>query len=198
MNTLFTLTDYCHPTGTSVEFNLNIPNGADAQCINNRTGLLCGSCESDHSLSLGSSKCLVCPRYWQALLIAVLFAACIAGIALVAFILVLNLTVAVGILNGIIFYANIINANSSTFLPFTKSNTITVFIMWLNLELGFDSCFFKGMDAYWKTMLQLVFPLYLIMMVVMIIIVSERSVRFAQFIGKRNPVATLATLILLS
>ena len=190
--------DYCHPTGTIVEFNLNILNGADAQCINNRTGLLCGSCESDLSLSLGSSKCLLCPRYWQALLIVILFVACVAGIALVALILVLNLTVAVGTLNGIIFYANIINANRSTFLPFTASNAITVFITWLNLEFGFDSCFFKGMDAYWKTMLQLAFPLYLIVMVVMIIIISERSVRFARLIGKRNPVATLATLILLS
>ena len=80
--------DYCHPTGTLVEFNLNMPNGADAQCINNRTGLLCGSCESD----LGSSKCLLCPRYWQPLLIPILFAACMAGIAPVTLILVLNLT----------------------------------------------------------------------------------------------------------
>ena len=32
----------------------------------------------------------------------------------------------------------------------------------------------------------------------MVIIISERSKRFSQLIGKKNPVATLATLILLS
>ena len=190
--------DYCHSTGTIVNFNLNLLNGADAQCVNNRTGLLCGSCDSHLSLSLGSSKCLACSRHWQALLTAILFAACIAGIALVALIFVLNLTVAIGTLNGIIFYANIINTNRSAFLPFTTSNAITVFISRLNLELGFDTCFFKGMDAYWKTLLQLAFPLYLIILAVTIIIISERSVRFARLIGRRNPVATLATLILLS
>ena len=119
-------------------------------------------------------------------------------LALVAILLCLNLTVATGTLNGIIFYANIINANSSTFLPFTEPNFITVFIAWLNLGLGIDTCLFKGMDTYWKMTLQLVFPAYVILLVVMVICISERSTRFAQLIGRKNPVATLATLILLS
>lgn len=54
--------------------------------------------------------------------------------------LVLNLTVAIGTLNGIILYANIVAANNSTFLPFTSSNFITVFIAWLNLDFGIDTC----------------------------------------------------------
>ena len=122
----------------------------------------------------------------------------LAGIALVATILCLNLTVATGVLNGIILYANIINANSSTFLPFNERNFITVFIAWLNLELGIDTCLFEGMDTYWKILLQLAFPSYVIILVVMMILISEHSIRFARLIGGNNPVATLATLILFS
>ena len=64
--------------------------------------------------------------------------------------------------------------------------------------MGFDVCFFEGIDTYWKTWLELAFPMYIIVLVVLVIIVSEKSMRFSRLIGKANPVATLATLILLS
>ena len=51
---------------------------------------------------------------------------------------------------------------------------------------------------YWKTLLQLVFPAYVIFLVVMVILISEHSTKFAHLIGRKNPVATLDTLILLS
>ena len=56
------------------------------------------------------------------------------------------------------------------------------------------------MDTYWKIWLQLVFPTYVILLVIMVIVISEYSIRFSRLIAKRNPVATLATvtLILLS
>ena len=86
----------------------------------------------------------------------------IAGIALVIFMLALNMTVAVGTLNGILFYANIVAANANTyFLPFTSPDVVTVFISWLNLDIGFDVCFYttKFYLAYtYKALLQLAFP----------------------------------------
>ena len=183
--------DYCHPPSSRVEINLNIPNGADAQCTNHRAGLLCGKCQHNFSLSLGSSHCLPCSTHWYAVLIAILIAALLAGVMLVALLLALNLTVATGTLNGIIFYANIVFANNSVFLPFTEPfNFITAFISWLNLEIGVDTCFFVGMDAYSKILLQLAFPSYVFFLVFMVIIVSKHSMWFSQLIGKRNPVAT--------
>ena len=41
----------------------------------------------------------------------------VAGVALVALLTLLNITVSVGTLNGLILFANIIQANRSTFLP---------------------------------------------------------------------------------
>ena len=107
----------------------------------------------------------------------------------------LNLTVASGILNRlIIFYANIIEANTSMFPP-TKS--LSKIISLLNLEIDIDTCFFEGMDTYWKIWLELAFLTYVILLVVMIV-VSKHSMKFSRLITKKNPVATLATLILLS
>jgi hypothetical protein len=108
------------------------------------------------------------------------------------------MTVAIGTLNGLIFYANIVYANRSILLPFQMQNFVTVFISWLNLELGIDTCYFPGMDTYTKTWLQLAFPAYVILLVVLVIIISSYSIRFSNLIGRKDPVATLATLILLS
>ena len=191
--------DYCLSPNSDheIKVNLNEKNGADAQCAHNRTGTLCGTCKHGFSLSLGSSHCIPC-SHWHTNLPVIFLSAFISGIVLVALLLVLNLTVAIGTLNGLIFYANIVASNISTFFPFTSPNFVTVFISWLNLDIGIDACFFKGMDAYWKLWIDILFPAYLIFLVVIIIFVSERSTRFAQLIGRKNPVATLATLILLS
>ena len=192
--------DYCLSSLNSdheIKVNLNKKNGADAQCANNHMGILCGACKSGFSLSLGSSHCIPC-SHWHTNLPVILSTAIVSGVILVAVLLVLNLTVAIGTLNGVIFYANIVASNFSIFFPFTSPNFVTIFISWLNLDIGLDICFFEGMDAYWKLWIDILFPAYFIILVVMIIFVSERSTRFARLIGRKNPVATLATLILLS
>ena len=188
--------DYCNPHSPPII--LSQPNGADEQCAFNRSSLLCGSCRPGLGLSLGSSHCLQCPRYWPALLIAITLAATVAGIALVVLLLVLNMTVAVGTLNGLIFYVNVIHANRSTLLPFQEINALSIFVSWLNLGPGINVCYFPGMDANVKMWLQLAFPAYVIFLVFSIIKISSRSIKFSSLISKKDPVATLATLILFS
>ena len=189
--------DYCHVHTTTVSINLNIFNGSDVQCTADRTGLLCADCKPGFSLSLGSSHCLQCQRDGSRLLPVIVFGAAIAGIVLVVITLVLNLTVAVGTMNGLIFYANIVSVNGSSLLRLSKPNFPSIFIAWLNLDLRLDICF-SGTSEYIKAWLQLVFPFYLIALVIIIIAISKCSPKFAKFIGKGNPIATLATLILLS
>ena len=192
--------DYCLPLTVDVHIDLNLANGADAQCAKNRSGLLCAQCQPGLSLSYGSSRCISCSRTWYKGFVPVVLITLVAGILLVALLMTLNLTVAIGTLNGLIFYANIIGADSSTFFSGLSEPTklYSTLISWLNLEVGFDVCFFQGMDTYWKTWLQLAFPTYVIFLVAIIIIVSEYSMKFSSLIAQRNPVATLATLILLS
>ena len=155
--------------------------------------------------SLGSSHCIQCSDNWHRDLIGIVVAAFIAGISLVIFMLALNMTVAIGTLNGILFYANIVAANADTyFLPFKTPNFVTVFISWLNLDIGFDVCFFVNNEseinytALYKTLIQLAFPAYVNILVIIVIVASECSSNFAKMISKGNPVAVLATMILLS
>ena len=183
---------YCKQS--SVVINLNLPDGSDAQCTDSRSGLLCGICKQDLSLSIGSSLCVPCPTYWPVTFLAIITAAIIAGLFLVALSLILNLTVAAGTLNGIIFYANIVAAHGTTFLSPLNATFITVFIASLNLDFGFDVCFFRGLDTYWKTLLQIAFPSYVIFLVVMVIVVCGKSSRFARLVGKKAVSYTHLTL----
>lgn len=180
--------DYCE-TG-SVRINLS---DSSSQCAFNRSGMLCGSCKQNLSAVFGSSRCLPCSTVYLVLIIP--FA--IAGFVLVFFILTCKMTVAVGTVNRLIFYANIISINRHIFIPHGDTNILTVFIAWLNLDVGFETCFYNGMDIYAKTWLQFVFPLYIWSLIGFIIFISKYSERVTRTLG-RNPVAALATLILLS
>ena len=98
--------DYC------ILMNIDITvNSTDEQCAFNRTGALCGKCQDGLSLILGSSKCLPCSSLY--LLLLIVFA--LAGLALVIFLIVCNLTVSEGMINGIVYYANIVHINRSIF-----------------------------------------------------------------------------------
>ena len=174
-----------------VDVNLKHP---DTQCAFHHSGTLCGACQPGLSLALGSPQCLShCSNGYISLIIA--FAA--AGLVLVLFIKILDLTVAVGTINGLIFYANIVQAAHSTFFPASDTNILTVFIAWLNLDLGIETCFFHGLDGYWKTWLQFVFPFYIWAIILLIIYLSRCSQTVARIFGN-NSVPVLATLILLS
>ena len=170
-----------------------VVDNASVQCNHGRTGKLCGECKPNLSIVLGSIRCLHCSNTHLALLVAFAFA----GIALVIFLFILKLTVVVGTINGLIFYANIVQINADIVLPPGNGNILTVFIAWLNLDLGIETCFYNGMDTYVKTWLQFLFPIYVWILVGIIIIFSHYSQKIASHLGN-NPIAVLATLFLLS
>ncbi|XP_064388159.1 uncharacterized protein LOC135336328 [Halichondria panicea] len=180
--------DYC--VEKPVDISLSSP---DKQCAYNRSGVLCGECEPGLSLVLATSRCEQCSDLYPLLLIP--FA--LAGIFLVALILILNITIATGKIHGLIFYANMIAANRAIFLP-NLNNFITVFVSWVNLDLGIETCFYNGMNSQAKVLLQLVFPAYLFFLTFLIIILSKYFDSFAKLFSNRNPVAALGTLVLLS
>ena len=180
--------NYCQMKPTNFTMN-----NTDLQCSYNRTGLLCGACPPDLSLALGSSHCLPCSDAYLALLLP--FA--VMGLMLVVFMLLCRLTVALGTINGLIFYANIVGANQSAFFPSGNINFLRVFISWLNLDLGIETCFYDGMDTYVKTWLKFVFPIYIWGVIGLIMFIGAHSPRLSRMLGS-NPVAVLATLFLLS
>ena len=183
--------DYC--TKDTMNFTLD---DLDKQCANDRSDLLCGHCKEGYNMVLGTLQCKPskeCSNFYLLLLIP--FA--LMGVALVFLLLVCKLTVATGTLSGLLFYANIVGVNRTNFLPQESTDVLSIFISWLNLDFGIETCFYKGMDPYGKTWLQFVFPVYIWVIVGLMIFVSRYSQKFANLLGN-NPVSVLATLILLS
>ena len=165
----------------------------DEQCASGRTGALCGKCKDGLSAVLGSSRCQVCTHYYLFLLLA--FA--LAGVALVFLLITCNMTVSEGTLNGLIFYVNIVQMNKSMFFKTSQGNVLTVFVAWLNLDLGIETCFYDGLNTYVRTWLQFVFPIYIWLITGAIIYISRKSSTAARLFS-RNAVKVLATLFLLS
>ena len=187
--------DYCYPHGKVV--NISDPHSQNSQCRHQRVGVLCGSCSKGYSVVLGSSKCKNDCKDHHLLLIPVFG---IVGLILVVFIIVLNMTVTVGTINGLIFYANVVQISNTQYFQ-TKITGITailrVFIAWINLDLGITTCLYKGMDDYTKAWLQFIFPLYIWIILGLIVYLSRRFSFASVLIGK-NGVKVLATLVLLS
>ena len=180
---------YCLPH--SSRLNLSTPN---SQCQFNRSGLLCGQCKQGLSSVFASSYCQKCSSIYIILIIPI----AIAGVVLVFIIFYLNLTVTDGNVNAFIFYTNIISINIPVF--FSSINgfvPVYTFISLANLDLGIQTCFYNGMDEYAKIWLQLVFPLYLILIAMALIITSRYSTTI-QRLTARRALPVLATLFLLS
>ena len=204
--------DYCIQHEVCV--NLEAEKGSDDQCARHHAGILCGCCKKGYSVAIGSNHCLNCTTNNNMALL-LFFAA--AGPLLYVVIAALDLTITKGSINGLIFYANIVWVYQ--YVIFTSSNdnasntpvyevtyyAFKVFIAWLNLDFGIETCFIKGLDAFWKSLLQYLFPLYLWFIAWLVNMIynrvpvqkfEERYPQLSRIAGK--PVDVLSTFIFLS
>ena len=189
------LFNYCD-RGSLKEISLR--NEPEIQCRFNRTGRLCGACKEGYSLAIGSSHCIHCPNN-NNLALLIFFAA--AGFLLVFFLTAFNFTVTQGLINGLIFYANIVWTYQRVFFLPTEVNVVLTIlktiIAWVNLDFGIETCFVNGLTAFWKTWLQLIFPFYIWALAGLIIVATKYSSKLTNLLGNRA-VPVLNTLVLLS
>ena len=171
-------------------------------CPTTKTGPLCSTCTTvngiKYSVVFGSSECKQCSNWW--LLTLILYA--VAGPLLIYLLFALRLTLTTGTLNGIIFYAQTIGIVNTKFLLSHEAissmySLAHVFLSILNLNLGFPFCFYNGMTELWKAGLSLLFPLYLLTIVVVLIILSRYSLRLSNRIA-HSSVQVLVTVVYLS
>ena len=187
------LLGYCKtaPTGLSISSGT-----LGQQCSDGREGVLCGCCKQGYSLALGTSRCLPnCPGY---LFYIIPIVSAASGILLILFLIACNFTVSEGTINGLLFYTHVVHRNTDSFFPVgsIRNNIFRLFIAWLNLDLGFDVCFYKSMTQYQKAWLQCGFLFYLCILEAAIIILSHKYIFFTRLFG-RNVVKVLATLFLI-
>ena len=187
--------DYCNQSVLELKLT-----SQDDQCNSNRSGVLCGGCQDGFSVVLGTSKCQTCSNIYLFLIVPIT----LAGFGLVLLLLKCDLTVSIGTLNGLIFYANIVQVNSKVFFntypPGSMSYLsyiLSVFIAWINLDLGIEVCFAENLNTFGRAWLQFIFPIYIWCIIGLLIIVCRYSTTVSRLTGS-NTVPVLATLFLLS
>ena len=166
-------------------------------CLNNRTGILCGNCNNGYSTVFGSDDCKQCSNLW--LTTGIIYV--IAGPLLIYVLYKLRLTLTGGTINGVIFYVQAANAGlldymtTSPLLKYHAINQLNIIcrsiLLFLNLNLGFPLCFYNGMNQLWKTGLGLIFPVYLLIIVAFIIIIS----RYSTWLSNRTAHLSIQVLI---
>ena len=102
---------------------------------------------------------------------------------LIVVLITLNLTVSIGSINGLLLYANIVKLNETVFFPNGSIPVLNQFISWLNLDLGIETCLYNGLDGYTKAWLQFIFPLYVWLLMIGVIIGCHYSVRLTRLCG---------------
>ena len=194
-----TFSSHCPPNYCNQSFQNFLLNNsvADLSCLNNLAGVICGQCKGDFSAMFGSDAC---SDDCTDLYLLTLLAYALAGLLLVAILFALKLTVAVGTINGIIFYANILGLSMDKLTEGHHGPHLTFFrivISLLNLDLGFPLCFYKGMTTTDKIGLKFVFPMYIWAIVIGMIIITKYSIKVSNRISN-SAVQVLATLFYLS
>ncbi|XP_065893656.1 uncharacterized protein [Dysidea avara] len=164
-------------------------------CINSHAGRVCGGCVDNLSKVFGSNICKKCSNIWLATII--LYA--LLGIILVLILFFLRFTVTLGAINGLIFFCNAVSINEHLFFNTERSDFLflRVFISLLNLDLGFEVCFYDKMTQIGKTGLQFVFPIYLWLLISIIVYLGRYYFR-SRRVTSSSVLPVLATLILLS
>lgn len=175
---------YCHPSVESI-----LANDSSSLCLSNRTGILCGKCPTPLSTVIGGDGCRECSNWY--LLTIPLFA--FAGLVFVIIVFMLRLTVTRGTINGLLFYANIVYINRKLFIGKDELRWLQSFILTLNLRLGFPLCFYDTMSSLDSSYLAYIFPMYLLLIELVIVLMSRYTNRISHLIA-RSACPVLATL----
>uniref|UniRef100_A0A1X7UGH8 TRP C-terminal domain-containing protein n=1 Tax=Amphimedon queenslandica TaxID=400682 RepID=A0A1X7UGH8_AMPQE len=174
-----------------------------SMCESNRGGILCGECINGTSIVYGPNNCHVCSDWWLLTLMVYLTA----GPLLIYLLYALKLTITTGTINGIIFYAQAANCGLTTILQYPKythegylslCSTIAIaFLKFLNLEVGYPTCLYNGMDMLVKMYFSFIEILYLLSILLLIIIFSRYSTRLSNYIADSS-IQVLVTILHIS
>jgi len=188
---------FCFPTFCNdiADVKFVLQDDVNILCANNHAGRGCGGCLDNYSRVFGSDNCKRCSSIW---LVTILLYA-VLGITLVIFLFMLKFTVTLGAINGLIFFCNVMSINEELFfnVNISRFTFLRIFISTVNLDLGFEICFYDGMSQIAKTGLQFVFPVYLWLLILVIVYLSRYSHRFHTKISN-EALPVLATLMFLS
>ena len=185
--------------------NSNKISNKESLCLKNRVGVLCSQCAPGYSVVFGSNDCITCSNWW--LLTLIVYG--VAGPLLIYLLYALQLTLSTGEINGIIFYAQLSSIGGLMKLYTSKDIGFIsikfyfifvkglIFLLNLNIKFNLPLCLYDGMTELWKSGIGLMFPVYLLAIVIGLIIISRYSVRLSNRIADSS-VQVLVTVVHLS
>ena len=192
INDEITFTSFCNFDYCLISENFISLDNPDDQCLSSRSGVACGQCAEGLSAAFGTSRCKKCSNVGL-FIIPVL---AVIGVILVMVLFMLNLTVVNGNINGFIFFVNTLSIATVNIFT-TKKEVAYVLVLLSNLDLGIEMCFYDGMTTYVATWLQFLFPVYLLLIVLGLVIAS-RYISRVEKITRKKVIPVIATLYLLS
>ena len=179
---------------------ISVANGQadfDAECNPElyRRGILCEQCIEGLSNVLGTPRCLRCSNV-HILLFPVFMAL---GVMFTVIIYYLDITIAEGLLNGAIFFSNLVSLYALNLFPSpTGQNDIIFLISILTLNLGIETCLYNGMGGLDRVWWQLSFPLYLVVLMFIIVwLARTKNLKFWQKTRRLSAARAFTTLSLL-
>ena len=117
---------------------------------------MCSECAKGTSSVFGSFRCQKCSHGW--IVLVLIFA--LAGVLIIALLFLFNFTILQETIQGIVLYANTLVLLGDFYEEYgVKYLYIPMALM--NFDLGFETCFFNGMNEFSKAFLQFAFPLYI-------------------------------------
>lgn len=165
---------YCPKEYCTAGRSNSIPNeDYSFQCSMNshRTGFLCGTCKTGFSVTLSTSKdCRKCSNSWLAMLLVILFL----GVVIIGFLSFFHISIAVGYINSVFFYSNIISIYAAHFVPNIEWRFLFIVADLLSLKFNFNACLYNGMTELVAVLFQYAFVAYIFFLMGIIYVVASR------------------------
>ena len=194
--------DYCKTVNyTEIETNSEKFN-QDEQCMNNRTGKLCGMCKNGLSLSFGSSACLDCTHTTFPKSVGISLGIALLAVVFLLIILALDINITRGTMSGYMLYANLFYIYWTILVPDYEHKEKWMFfkVMIYATNMAFSCehcCLYDGFDVVGRTWVQFMLVVYIWSLAGGIIWMSRKFACINAHIGHVT-VPILATVLLFS
>ena len=87
--------------------------------------------------------------------------------------IVLNLTISMGTINGSLFFTNVVKTYNPVIFGKNILEALLYFLSWLNIDLGISPASLMEMNACHNVRLQFLFPMYLLFLVLAIVAICR-------------------------
>ena len=182
-----------------------LPNTADAQCNDHRTGTACGQCSSDYTLTYGTTDCISENDCSTIITVVVIISTCLYWLIVVVGVFTLlyyNRRIPLGYTYGIIYYYSMVGILFSNNLYVSESAFLFISVLssftQLSPQFLGKLCLVKGLSGIDQLFIHYVHPVAVSLLVVVFVIAAKFSPKLSAFFSRCRIIRIICLLLLLS